>query len=333
MNEDARAILRLTNSVADSDRPVTSFGMEMLQLSLLLRKIADSHSEFAASKGSNSPSSTETGVALDPWRASLSLDDRGRTAAFIRGCVLAVESLLATRPKRPIHVIEAGCGPLAALSIPLMSRFGPEQLQVTLIDIHQKSIDTARHVVDRLELSDRLRNTICDDLMVMDLADNADVVVLETMYAALFREPQVALMRRLVRRLPSAIFVPESISVDLQLLDLQLECSTIPPAAKDRQMLGRVFQLDRSQALNVKADNGRLPAATITLPAEAEPGQGLYLTTSMVIVDDVVLLDYDAEITAPVAIPDAQRDWLGRKLNFRYCISECPGLEWEISGD
>lgn len=269
-------------------------------------------------------------MAIDPWRASLSSDDRGRTAAFIRGCVRAVESILATRPERPVHLIEAGCGPLATLSTPLMTRFGPEQLQVTLIDFHQESIDSARHVVGELGFSDRLLSTICGDLMAMDFADTVDVVVLETMYAALFREPQVALTRCLVRTLPSAIFVPESVSVDLQLLDLRLESTAIPPTPRRRQMLGRVFQLDRSTALNIEADNGCLPAATINLPKTVEKGQGLFLTTTVTVFDDVAVSDYDAEITAPVGIHNAQLDWLGRELKFRYRISESPGLEWEI---
>lgn len=79
------------------------------------------------------------------------LEDGCRTPAFIRGIVLAVRAALARRGdnRRPIHLLEAGCGPLATLAIPVMTQFDPGDLQVTLIDLHQASIDCAVKLIQK----------------------------------------------------------------------------------------------------------------------------------------------------------------------------------------
>ncbi len=329
MNNDTQAISEITAAVADSDRPLTSFGLEMMKYELLLRRLAESHPKFPALKGMNSPSVTATGHAIDPWRASLSLVDRTRTAAFIRGGVRAVERGLTDNPDRPTYVIEAGCGPLAPLSIPLMARFGPEQLQVILVDLHQESIDCACHIIDKLELSDRICQAICGDLMNLKFSENADVIILETMCTALFREPQVALTRSLVRAFPNAILLPETITIDLQIFDLGKEAGQMPPVPGPRQLLGQVFRLDRSTALDAAAEDGRLEAATIRLPDTVESGENLFLTTSVSVCDEVAFADYDAEITLPVGLA-AEPDWLGNDLHFSYRMTEPPGFEWAL---
>lgn len=328
MQEDALTIRELAKLVVDSNRPVTSFGIEMMEFSLLLRRLANSHREFAAMKRMNSPSETGTGVALDPWHASLSMEDRPRTAAFIRGSAHAIADRLAKCPGRPIHVIEAGCGPAAALSIPLMTLFSPRQLQVTIIDLHQASIDSARSLIDNLGLSDRLRAAICDDLMTHEFTEDADVIILETMDAALFREPQVALTRRLARALPDAILLPESIAVNLQLLNFSEPVFPLTIESLNRRDLGRVFELDRRSAMEVEEENGYLTASCIRIPDRVEPGDELFLVTSVRVFDNVEFAALDAEITRPIKIHNAERSWLGGALSFRYRIGETPGLEW-----
>lgn len=329
MSDDTQAIRELTTIVADSSRPLTSFGLEMMNYEILLRQVAESHPDFPTLKGMNASSVTATGHAIDPWRASLSLVDRIRTAAFIRGGVRTVEKVLAEIPDRPIHLMEAGCGPLAPLSIPLMARFGPEQLQVTLVDLHQEAIDCACYVIGQLGLSDRLSQAICGDLMTLGSREKADVIILEAMYAALFREPQVALTRRLVRAFPDAIVLPETITVDLQMFNLAKEAGQIPAVPGPRRFLGQVFKLDRLTALDGNAENGRLKAATIRLPEAVASEENLFLTTSVRVCDQVDFADYDAEITMPVGLP-LEPDWLGKVLHFSYRLTEFPGLEWVI---
>lgn len=330
VNKDAQDLKELTDQVSGSKRPVTSFGMEMMELTLLLRRLAGRGSEYDSLKGLNSPTTTQTGVALDPWQASMALDDRGRTAAFIRGSVRAVESVLRMRPDSPVRLLEAGCGPLATLSTPLMARFGPEQLKVTLVDLHQESIDSARGVIEQLGLSAGLDQAICGDLMAMGVADSFDVVVLETMAAALYREPQVALMRHLARALPSALILPENIGIDLQLIDPRRETRSIPPVPADRQPLGKVYELNRTSAMDGDLGDTCLPAATLQIPESVAPGRGLFLTTTVEIFDQVSIADYDAQITLPFGIPNADSSWLGREIQFRYRIGDLPQFEWAL---
>jgi len=333
MTPDAQTLRTLTNSIIDSGRLVTACGMETMQLTLLLRRLLESAPAFSAFSASSS--STEGGLAIDPWKASLSLENYPRTAAFLRGGARAIEEILARHPERPVHVIEAGCGPVAALSTPLMSRFGPDQLQVTLFDIHQESTDAAEHVIESLGLSDRLNETVCGDLMSMDLsghASSADLILLETMYASLLREPQVALTRCLVRSLPSARLLPVRVTIDLQLFDPAPEAMLNPPVPQNRKWLGTVFELDERTARETEIENGYLPAATIPLPESAEPGERLFLTTTVEVFGDVILANYDSEITFPMELEIAEDSWQERTLRFRYRIDEDPGFEWEFVG-
>ena len=329
MSDDTQAIREITATVADSNRPLTSFGLEMMQYEILLRRLAESHPTFPTLKGMNSPSTTIAGDAIDPWRASLSLVDRTRTAAFIRGGVRCIEKVLTETPSRPIHFMEAGCGPFAPLAIPLMTRFDPEQLQVTLVDLHPDSISCACHLIDKLKLSGQLSQAVCGDLLTLSFCDKADVVALEVMYAALFREPQVAITRRLARLFPDAIFLPETITIDLQMFDLGKELSQLSPAAGPRRYLGEVFKLDRLTALDTAAEEGRLKAATIRLPETFASEATLFLTTTVSVYDQVNIADYDAEITMPVGLP-VEPNWLGQELHFSYRMTDSPGFEWVL---
>jgi hypothetical protein len=158
--------------------------------------------------------------------------------------------------------------------------------------------------------------------------EDADVVALETIYAALQREPQVALTLRLVKTFPTAVFLPAKISIDLQLLDIQLESTAFPPQPKNRLSLGRVFDLDPDTSLNLEIDNDHLPAAKLTIPERIEPNQYPFLTTSASVFDRVVITDYDAEITVPVAVEGVDQSWLGHEIQFRYRVNESPGFDW-----
>ncbi len=330
MHKELSNIRNLTRLIVDSDASVTSVevGINVMELSLALRRISESIPRFAKFKRVNEPSETSTGVALGLWHASLSMEDRPRTAAFLRGLSQALSSELESYPSRPIHLVEAGCGPLAGLSIPMMTLFEPDQLQVTLVDLHDESIEVAEELVRSLGLTDYLKQAICANLLNYEFENPADVVVLETMDAALNREPQVSLMRRLVNVFPDALILPESITIDLQSLNFTHVGFPMTVESLDRKHIGRVFELDRQSAIGLEEKDGTLPAARLRVPEDLSAEEQLVLMTQVKVFREVVLQHLEAQITAPVPIVDFQPGWLGAELEFRYRIGRSPGLEW-----
>lgn len=84
------------------------------------------------------------GKAISPRDAARGVLDFKRTAAFLLGLESAIRAALSGFDERPVHVLYAGCGPLAPLAICLMPRFPPAEVQFTLVDVHDASIDCAR---------------------------------------------------------------------------------------------------------------------------------------------------------------------------------------------
>ncbi len=60
-----------------------------------------------------------TGIAIGPAAAISCLHDTWRTVKFLRGIYRAIRDLQARFAKTKIHVVDAGCGPLATLVLPL----------------------------------------------------------------------------------------------------------------------------------------------------------------------------------------------------------------------
>ena len=86
------------------------------------------------------------------------------------------------------------------------------------------------------------------------------------MNPALSGEPQVAITRALLRRHEDAFLIPQSIRIDLALLDLKTEYAYLPPRVCDRINLGPVFELSRRTANTLVEKNGILPAAGSVSP-------------------------------------------------------------------
>ena len=82
------------------------------------------------------------GVAINPQAAAFCIKDYTRTVIFIRGVHAAIATLQARLPQQPIRILYAGCGPFATLLLPLLTRFKATELDITLLDIHQRSLNS-----------------------------------------------------------------------------------------------------------------------------------------------------------------------------------------------
>lgn len=269
------------------------------------------------------PTGLPAGEAISPQRAVLCLREHLRTAVFLRAVDAAVRAAQARFPGETIHVVEAGCGPAAPMASSVAARFAPAEVQVTLIDIHEASLTSARRLATELGVERSIRGAICGDAAAVRFAEpeRPHVIVAEVLRRALKKEPQVAVTRALAPQLRvGGFFLPERIEVGPGILR-----GTDVEARVD--YFGAAFMLDAGTTEASAPDaTGRLPSVAVEVPAHAR-GQ-LALFTRLRVFREHTLGDFDCSLTLPerFAGPLAARACAGGVLRFAYEISSDPGL-------
>jgi hypothetical protein len=290
------------------------------------------------------------GTALSPKDAARCIFDFVRTRGFLRGVRGAIIEARRRFPGQTIQVLYAGCGPFAPLMIPLLPEFTPDQVQFTLLDIHQRSLDAAREILERLGLSGFVRQFVQADAAAYQHPRDSElhVVVTETMQRALAKEPQLAITANLAGQLAAGgILVPERIWLNLWIANLNHEvgfsCVTTvesesPHNGRSRIDLGKVIELNAVNAGDFKSwkslngDNGarQSPPITLTVPEMNGNAGALMVTTEITVFDDVVIRDYECGLTYPMLINNIGPVESGAKLEFRYVTGEHPGLRYRL---
>lgn len=198
------------------------------------------------------------GLALGPVRAAQASLDFLRTRVLLRGLRAALQQTL-QHQAGPIHVLYAGCGPYAALALPLMSLFEPDVVRWTLLDLHVPSVASARTLLEAFGLMDRVERLLAADGCAFEWDGRAPLsgVVAEAMNNALCTEPHVGLMAHLAPQLaPGGFLVPSVVEVDAVLAHTQRQSQlgltgSVPPDWL--QHLGRVATLDVDTARQGRA--------------------------------------------------------------------------------
>ncbi len=277
--------------------------------------------------------SSGDGLAISPTQAAMCAGEFQRTAIFLRGLHDAIASVIEVRSPEPVRVLYAGSGPYAALAVPLMTVFSPEAVRFTILDIHPESIKHVKSVVHRLGLTQSV-----DDYVVADACDYTipgdllpHIILSETMSTALEKEPQVAIMRHLLRQAPDAIIVPEWVRVDAFLVDTSKEVDVIMPeqegAHPDRIPVGTVFELNAETIRSwVSLTGDHLPAAAIDIPPPPEPHYRPYLFTTITTYGKHVLQTHDCSLTGIREIPVNDAAIAGKTSQFHYQLGAAPGL-------
>lgn len=273
-----------------------------------------------------------SGLAVSPVNAALCAHEFLRGAAFIQGAARAMEQAAARCDGRPVRVLYAGCGPYAFLLLPLMALWPADRACFTLLDIHAEALAPARRLVTALGLDAGVACWIQADAATVKLDPDflPDVIVSETMSAALKSEPQVAITRNLLGQAPGALMVPASVRVDCVLSERPDE--TTP--WRDTTVLGQVFALDAAAVASWDAAlDGALPAATFTLPAAVSARTTLRLLTEITAFDGVELTQGDCSLNTPRYLPGKPLFSAGQQVRFRYRLGADPGLDYTLLPD
>lgn len=163
----------------------------------------------------------EEGMALCTTFAALCIDDIIRTRQFIRGIYKAVLQVK-KQTNESVTILYAGTGPFATLALPLLTKFGPDEVQLVLMEVNKNTIHYLNHTIEKLDIGKYVNKVICGNASTYQLENSGeiDILISETMQHALVKEQQVPIMLNLVNQLKKdVIIIPENIKLDLALWD------------------------------------------------------------------------------------------------------------------
>lgn len=319
---------RLTLEILDYDGPRGILAGLVGELVSILEGAAEFRIETQASVREGETASSE-GLAISPMQAAMCAGEELRTAVFLRGLHDAIES----KSGRPVSVLYAGSGPYATLATPLMAIFPPDRVQFTVLDIHPESIASAKSVIGRLGLDDSVEEYVVADACnyTIPAAGMPDIILSETMSTALEKEPQVAIMRHLLGQAPEAVIVPESVRLDVFLVDTSDEPERVVSEGAGSQpgriSLGTAFELSAANVRSWKSLSGdSLPAADIRIPAAPGPSYRPFLFTTITTHGRHVLRTHDCNLTGIREVTDHGELTTGDVLQFQYRLGFEPCL-------
>ena len=306
-----------------------------IQLHLLLSGIAGIE-ENTENQSDSQITLLPSGKAISPMDAARCVLDFARTSKFLRGIYDALVELRKRFPDEPIEILYAGCGPFATLTVPLMTKFSSDQIRITLLDVHRRSLDSARRIFQFFGLEDRVAAYIHEDAAVYVHHRPLHLIITETMQKAMEKEPQVAVTYNLAPQLcREGIFVPEKITVDACFYNPGTEFSVAETGdASDafenkrvRINLGRIFEMTARHTVE-KLDDVSLPSVVLALPPEANENLGLMLSTTVTIFKSVILEEYDSGITYPHILRDFKLTECRKQIEFTYFLGSKPGFRY-----
>ena len=281
------------------------------------------------------PIALDSGIAIGPIDAARCILDYARTSKFMRGIHRAVQVGLKSFPERPLEILYAGCGPFAPLAITMMTQFRPDEVRFTLLDIHKRSLDAARELIQRLDLAPWVREFVqADACSYRHPHQPLHMVITETMQRALSKEPQLEVTLNLAPQLcPDGILIPQCITVDACLYKPAAEIRSAPAADGTPTSPPRVrIKLARLLELSLESLplwlNPEFPSHRLQRAADESPGLRPILTTEIRVFEDIVLGDYNSGLTYPHRDQDLDKLEAGGALHCHYQRGSAPGLRF-----
>ena len=282
------------------------------------------------------------GNAISPRDAGRCALDFARTAQYLKGVYAAVLEAQRRFPARPIEILYAGCGPFATLATSLVRRFSAEQIQLNLLDVHSRSLESVRHLFETLGIGNYVSRYIQSDATTYVHPSPLQIIIVEAMQRGLTKEPQVALTANLAHQLsPEGIFIPEQITVDACLYDPGKEFLTLPAEAnaspesqqslRVRINLGRVMEVTARDSIGWLGKTD-LPPVVLDIPESVGSNLRVLLATKIKVFAAFVLEEYDSGLTNPLLLHDVSLARGGTRLEIAYCLGSKPGFKYQWTG-
>ncbi|WP_103069862.1 SAM-dependent methyltransferase [Aquimarina sediminis] len=287
--------------------------------------------------------SLKNGIALSNKNASDCIKDYKRTATFLRGTYKSIMESTKRFPNIRLNILYAGCGPYATLLVPLLSFFEPKNINITLIDINQSSIASVKNLISKLGYEDYISDIIVADATQFQYPKNTPlhVVVTETMFHALTKEPQVAITQNLAPQLTEGgLLIPEEITISLgysffskePYLNQYDDTYQIANSANKnvkRETINKLFSLNKNERTNQKDLLHFFESKWHLIPENYEETPDICIYTHIKIFDTFQLQDADSLITNPYCLTSLYNLQDQNKFKIKYNTQNIPN--WEIT--
>lgn len=287
LTQFANALL-LSTSAGESKRLIDPMLKQLCQIAAV-----ELHPEsFLDTEASHTP----FGKAVSLTTAAQCAEDPERGRVFIQGIYQAIQDRLKAHPGQTVNILYAGTGPFAWLLLPLLPLFSASQIQVTLLDIHQASLDKVTKLIEHFDLADRVVESVCADatLWQPNTVVKFDVILSETMKHLLQQEPQVQIFTHLQAYLADdGVLIPQNIE-----LDAWLECRTVQDFV-ETHYLGPLFALNLQTARLLASGDRSFLAGTLLLPDFSPSAVTLKFTTSIQVYGNSTLSENQSQLTLP----------------------------------
>ena len=271
---------------------------------------------------------SHAGQAVSPVAAAICIRDFMRTRVFMRGLKEAISTKLLANPQKAVTVLYAGTGPFASLLIPLITLFGPTQLNMLLLDINPASITYLNKIIHYFNLEPYVMQVVETDAVTYRIPAQwkPDIILSETMMPSLKTEPQVSIVANLVGQCPQAILVPEMIEVSACLYNSNLNDE------KRFIHLQTLLVFTKAEALKIAAEqqtgDAVFPVTGLEVQKLKQPNYSrLALHTSIRVFNEHFLNFKESSLTIPVFVYDMHsiKTWPAI-FNIRYRIFPLPGF-------
>ncbi|QXU40126.1 class I SAM-dependent methyltransferase [Pedobacter sp. D749] len=284
---------------------------------------------------------SENGTRVNPYMAAYCFLDYLRSYKFTLGIKNLIDDKLNQGNQKPLQILYAGTGPYASLILPLTTVFSANQIQVTLLDIHQSSLDAVSKLISTFNLEAYFNAYIKADATLFTPNDHIayDIIISETMDKALRKEPQVAIFNHLRQFLkPDGAFIPEEIRVDLYqskwceeknpAFEYFLDTETRKHNATFREKITNLIAINKHSVTTFKRTNPdhRLFLKTIDPKNFKAAYTALLLLTEVQVYKEITLIEDESVLTEKDYLSPLNDRILQSGLSFYYKMDNDPRI-------
>jgi hypothetical protein len=285
----------------------------------------------------------QSGKAIGAAWAALCIKDLLRTKKFMDGLYHAVRLVQQNKPGHKTHIIYAGTGPFATLLLPLIARFGPDEIECTLMEVNEPTLALLQRTIDTFGLQPYIRSLVCADAVTYTLpaGTRADILLSETMQMALKKEPQVAIFSNLIHQLnDDCLIIPEKITIEAALVHEGRRSRMRQGEKIEKEKviypLGKVFELTKQllhdHPLPKPPAEYIFPAKQIELSAHIiHEFPFLHLMTRIQVFDNDILEWEECTLTGSLRLVHfTEQDNTPASVSFHYATGAVPGIRYSL---
>jgi len=302
-------------------------------------RLFDFYKQFPLSSNDLKDVQLSYGFALCEQYAADCILDYKRTCSFIKGIYKAINDVLAFNKGGKVHILYAGCGPYAPLLIPILNLLRDDRLYITFIDINQSSVNELQTVVNTLSLNIFIESTKVADAITYQHPRKLDLIITETMFLALTREPQVAIAQNLMPQLKeNGILIPEEISINLGYSDTKkeprLQCLPNNYSIKGdllfqpKKDLVELLKIEKGMRYSETKERPFFETEWIDIENIEEYDSNIMLYTALKVYKEETLLKAESNITNPLCIGSLTNLKEEKSFKLKYTITKEP--KWQI---